>query len=310
MEKIFLASGASRSAVYPSLIRDQTVVVNWTWSTREAHIKLACRDTEQSRPRQLHFEESIDNCIGPECRKAGLQELTAHDKDHKHRNLRIIVEREMQPLTKSRNPDKLAAAFRGIVECHHWLYETAQILHRDISLSNLMFQRIGDDVYGILKDFDIAATEWPFSSKHRTGTRVYTAADLLVDDPPKHLYRHDLESFLYVFVFLTCEIDGSDLGSWHTLGMKALRDNKFAVFKEKEFPPQKSECGKFLLWVILLRALFLDGFSNRDKHVSARRVAQLGAGPMPASFNDLTLGGAVTFEAFAGVLVPEHLRPI
>ncbi|KAJ7679246.1 hypothetical protein DFH06DRAFT_974340, partial [Mycena polygramma] len=142
METIFSASEAShcRSAIvarpqatnYPSLVvRDQTVVAKWSWVTREAHIKLA--EAEQSR----HCHEEIDNFV-PERHKASLQEFTADDGDYERRALRIIVEQELQPLTKLTDPDELAKVFKGIVQCHHRLYETVKILHRDISVSNLM----------------------------------------------------------------------------------------------------------------------------------------------------------------------------
>ncbi|KAJ6454024.1 hypothetical protein C8R47DRAFT_920698, partial [Mycena vitilis] len=84
-----------------------------------------------------------------------------------------------------------------------WLYDTARILHRDISLSSLMFQRIHDTLYEILCDFDVAEfhyRDFPPAPRRPTGAGPYLAADLLVSPLPKHLYRHDLESFFYVLV--------------------------------------------------------------------------------------------------------------
>ncbi|KAJ7791154.1 hypothetical protein B0H14DRAFT_2274493, partial [Mycena olivaceomarginata] len=84
-----------------------------------------------------------------------------------------------------------------------WLHDDVKTIHRDISIGNLMFKQIGDTVYGVLNDFDLAVQlndEPRSTSKQRTGTKPYMAIDLLVPQPPYHLYRHDLESFLYVLV--------------------------------------------------------------------------------------------------------------
>ena len=41
---------------------------------------------------------------------------------------------------------------------HRWLFEHAGILHRDISLDNLMLRGEGDKVYGILNNMDLAVS--------------------------------------------------------------------------------------------------------------------------------------------------------
>ncbi|KAJ7679253.1 hypothetical protein DFH06DRAFT_975230, partial [Mycena polygramma] len=185
-----------------------------------------------------------------------------------------------------------------------WLYKTAKIVHRDISLSNLMFQRIDDKLYGVLSDFDLTN---PYGrnkssvSKLHSGTRAYMAIDLLVPKPPKHQYRHDLESFLYVLVFLTCKIQGSRFADWHTLGMGPLRNSKIAAMSDNGFPPQTNEFAIFWGWVGRLRALFRKGRANRDMH---QDEFPFGGG----AFDDLTLGGAVTGDAFEAVLDVDNLQ--
>ena len=128
---------------------------------------------------------------------------------------------------------------------HHWVYETSQILHRDLSINNIMWYRIGNTVYGVLCDWDLAEvqsdgatfrllheplpaprTTSPVSSslgdanehstvsdikpKYRTGTGPFMAMDLLReedDPPPPHLYRHDLESLFYIFIYVCIVLD-------------------------------------------------------------------------------------------------------
>ncbi|KAJ3762934.1 hypothetical protein EV360DRAFT_66714, partial [Lentinula raphanica] len=95
---------------------------------------------------------------------------------------------------------------------HQWLYECAGILHRDLSIGNLMFCRKEGKVYGVLNDFDLSSTvdrmaQGP-SSKERTGTRPFMSPDLL-DSHWKigHLPRHDLESLFYIILCLVCRYD-------------------------------------------------------------------------------------------------------
>ncbi|KAL4243001.1 EKC/KEOPS complex subunit BUD32 [Abortiporus biennis] len=49
--------------------------------------------------------------------------------------------------------------FRDVVSAHHWVFSVAKILHRDLSATNLMVQRIGKEINGILADFDLAVGE-------------------------------------------------------------------------------------------------------------------------------------------------------
>jgi serine/threonine protein kinase len=150
----------------------------------------------------------------------------------------------------------LAKAFKEIFECmllfaplrhsrshcdagYRWLYEKTETIHRDISIGNLMFHEIEGAVYGVLNDFDLAlllSDEKPSTSKQRTGTKPYMAINLLVPEPPYHLYRHDLESFLYVLVFLTCQIEGSPLADWKNLAMEDLKARKTAAITNEGFP--------------------------------------------------------------------------
>jgi len=76
-----------------------------------------------------------------------------------------------------------------------------------------MFQRKDGNAKGIVNDWDMAsilndAGEVPTSAaKHRTGTIPFMARDLLVENPPPRLYRHDLESFFFVLVWAAIDYD-------------------------------------------------------------------------------------------------------
>ncbi|KAJ7846919.1 hypothetical protein B0H13DRAFT_2285691 [Mycena leptocephala] len=113
----------------------------------------------------------------------------------------------------------------------------------------------------------IRLNETPRStSKQRTGTKPYMSYDLLVPNPPVHVFRHDLESFLYVLVFLTCEIRGSPLAEWKYQGMRQLNLEKSAVLTTHPFPPIKDEFKQFKKWINNLTLMFGDGISKQRSH--------------------------------------------
>src|ERR1700761_921021 len=92
---------------------------------------------------------------------------------------------------------------------HEWVHNIGRVLHRDISMNNVMFRRIGGEVYGVLNDFDLATCIDDLdripTSKYRTGTRpfmAYEQHDINWNGPPH--YRHDAESFFYLILILGC----------------------------------------------------------------------------------------------------------
>ncbi|KAF9236381.1 hypothetical protein BU15DRAFT_31016, partial [Melanogaster broomeanus] len=93
----------------------------------------------------------------------------------------------------------------------HYALWNAGIHHRDVSPANLMYYRRDDTnrtVVGVLNDYDLASLangKSPLGNE-RTGTIPFMAIDLLEPDGQdgkvKHLYRHDMESFIWVFVWI------------------------------------------------------------------------------------------------------------
>lgn len=113
----------------------------------------------------------------------------------------------------------------------HDLRYKANILHRDISENNVMYEMHGDEVYFILIDFDLATfvddKGIPLakpSSNHRTGTLPFMAWELVQDvhvhqasgDPRRHQHvihrlRHDYESLFWLALY--CALLTRQLGS-------------------------------------------------------------------------------------------------
>ncbi|KAJ7505675.1 hypothetical protein B0H11DRAFT_1975613 [Mycena galericulata] len=223
---------------------------------------------------------------------------------YEERVFRLILQAELRPITELHDPNKLAKTFKQIFDCYRQLHEEAKIIHRDVSITNLMYHETGGKMYGVLNDFDLAlrlGDTTVSTSKQRTGTKPYMAIDLLVDSPLTHLYRHDLESFLYVLVFLTCKIEGSDLAKWKDLGMDQLNNAKTSAIAYGSFPPNKNHFQDFDLWILDLTNLFGTGLNNRRLHNNAVARDERKGGPWP-EFDEETLGGAVDFDKFAAIL--------
>ncbi|KAG6978399.1 hypothetical protein FocnCong_v011876 [Fusarium oxysporum f. sp. conglutinans] len=85
-----------------------------------------------------------------------------------------------------------------------------EILHQDISDNNILISNAGNNnpdlSKGILIDFDNAMDVEiePENTYSLSGTKTFMAIDLSrgSDDRVLHTYRHDLESFFYVFLFM------------------------------------------------------------------------------------------------------------
>ena len=197
----------------------------------------------------------------------------------------------------------MAHSFSG----YRWLYEIPKILHRDISLDNLMLRKQGDNIYAVLNDFDLAvsADVKSMSSKHRTGTKPFMAIDLIHPDPTVHLYRHDLESMFYVLVWITSRFhDGQEimdppLQEWADSGSATLlREKNYCLVS---MPPRRTEqFESFGRCIISMQTIFHDGLWARSRHLSELSVGQQTSSPV--HFADDTLGGLVTFDKFQTIL--------
>ncbi|KAJ4472235.1 hypothetical protein J3R30DRAFT_3709681 [Lentinula aciculospora] len=109
------------------------------------------------------------------------------------------------------DPREIAQVFYDILQIHEWLFDNAGILHRHISMGNIMFRRIDGNVHGVLNDFDLACRvnpNWNLedgpSPNRCVGTKPFMAHDLLSVHEKRHMPRHDMESLFYVMLILVC----------------------------------------------------------------------------------------------------------
>ncbi|KAK0207617.1 hypothetical protein IW262DRAFT_1281797 [Armillaria fumosa] len=133
-----------------------------------------------------------------------------------YRDLLVTVSRRCQGLHEVKSLDEFKKVFIDIVECHHHAYTKGKVLHRGISEGNVIFYRDEEDnVVGLLSNFDNASRVNEQGDivgsgmKQRSSTVPFMALDILknVGTPIPHLYRHDLESFVYLLVWSGVHFD-------------------------------------------------------------------------------------------------------
>ncbi|KAJ3992333.1 protein kinase [Lentinula boryana] len=166
--------------------------------------------------------------------------LKSHLKEkYEERVTRVVILEKLHPLSELEDPRDFAQVFYDILQIHQWLYECAGILHRDLSIGNIMFRRKDDKIYGVLNDFDLSSRVQDMdqgpSSNHRSGTRPFMSPELLNPDwKGGHYYRHDLESLFYIMVCVACRYERPGVAAaeprayskWFHGTDEEVRDNK------------------------------------------------------------------------------------
>ncbi|KAF3768265.1 hypothetical protein M406DRAFT_251224, partial [Cryphonectria parasitica EP155] len=99
---------------------------------------------------------------------------------------------------------ELLTALRDAIRAHRSLYLTGKILHRDISENNIIITdpRCANGFTGMLIDLDLAKQigSGRSGARYQTGTMEFMAIEVLRN--AGHTFRHDLESFFYVLLWV------------------------------------------------------------------------------------------------------------
>ncbi|KAG6843425.1 hypothetical protein H0H87_004701, partial [Tephrocybe sp. NHM501043] len=254
------------------------------------------------------------------------------DFERKDRQLHILVMKIYKKLWEAGSVEEFMEIYLDCVECHHASYTKGRVLHRDLSENNLMFKTAPDGLKkGILNDWDLASevednNEIKLSNaNHRIGTLPFMARDLLVNNPPSHLYRHDLESFFYILIWAALHYDfaaGTKISSdqvsitrtWNDDVFRRNRSAKYEFLKERKrldkvIAAVRKGCEPLIPWIISIWRLFfitertlanmepIDGYDNE----------------VAIEWDNSTLGGHITFETFMKALgrkPREDLEPL
>ncbi|KAI1291672.1 serine/threonine-protein kinase Sgk2 [Xylaria venustula] len=99
---------------------------------------------------------------------------------------------------------ELLESMRDGIKAYQFLYVTGNILYRDISSNNIIITELetADGFKGMFIDLDLAKVRdsGPSGARHQTGTMQFMAVEVL--RKADHTYRHDLESFFYVLLWM------------------------------------------------------------------------------------------------------------
>ncbi|MCJ1426507.1 hypothetical protein MMC29_004410 [Sticta canariensis] len=149
----------------------------------------------------------------------------------------VVVFPPGRPLLMYKTVVELLEGFRDAMKGHRSLYQDAKILHQDVSIQNIIITEPenGSGPKGMMIDLDSAMelAVGPNRTGELLGTKPFMAIGLLKGK--MHTYRHDLESFLYVFLWVavcnrspelpeTSRLRQWSLGSWWQLAQKKTRD--------------------------------------------------------------------------------------
>ncbi|KAF7795530.1 hypothetical protein EIP86_006692 [Pleurotus ostreatoroseus] len=256
---------------------------------------------------------------------------------YEDRTLRMIVYTEYGSIKSlfSQRCDLMPVMVNQMVKCLHDLRYHANMLHRDISVDNIMYRMWRGKYCFILNDFDMAVvlnkddgSPYTPSSKHRTGTLPFMAVSLVRDayllktvlgwTPCKHLLRHDYESLFWVCLWCVLVLfmdsvpsatrkayratlrkwEGSDLQSIQgvKLALSTLPLNKSGI----TLPPQALCLEKwFKSWVPLFLRLHTE--TSEDASETPNMVPGSSGS---AAYDEDTAGGIMSMDNLLKVLTP------
>ncbi len=199
----------------------------------------------------------------------------------------LVISPAGRALEEFKSIPELLTVLRDAIKAHRSLLCDGEILHRDISENNIIITnpKQADGFVGMLIDLDLAKVlnSERSGARHQTGTMEFMAIQVL--QRAAHTYRHDLESFFYVLLWI-CARRSWELGYEHQFDPRpsksVLRDWYVGSFEEiarskrdsmhsegfkdilREFP-RAFDCVKPLCWRIrgiLFLPLLEDGELN------------------------------------------------
>ncbi|KAG2032589.1 hypothetical protein BDR03DRAFT_903550 [Suillus americanus] len=230
-------------------------------------------DTVKDHIPELLWHHTITNPTSAIREALGVPEPTKGS-----RVLYILVFRKLHPITKLHGRELFDVWYQCIL-CHVKLWKQG-VFHRDVSPSNLMWYWKDGKRVGVLNDYDLSslADDPAPRGNERTGTVPFMALELLSAQAQrgevKHLYRHDLESFMWCFAWICLRYENgallpvesrpSRLDDWATSG--AVTCGMLKLYFLNNLKEYRSPHIKSLMWEFLVEC-----FDVLDTHTFNRR---------------------------------------
>ncbi|KAI6008158.1 hypothetical protein F5J12DRAFT_65792 [Pisolithus orientalis] len=210
--------------------------------------------------------------------------LGLENPDKGSKTLVLLVSKKLSPVYELPG-DEMFDTWRQCVLCHYTLWSKG-IHHRDVSHSNLMYYRDGSKVMGVLNDYDLSSlTDFdnPMGDE-RTGTMPFMAIDLLekegLDGKVEHLYRRDMESFVYIFIWISLQykngisLKPGPLDSWTKVDARGCSEKKSHFLALHEVPEDVDNYDLVMdLMIFLAQRLNAHNHRKATEKAARRRLA-------------------------------------
>ncbi|KAG0696690.1 hypothetical protein DFH29DRAFT_1082776 [Suillus ampliporus] len=241
---VFPVTSEALSKKFPEIEEDGMVAkIFWGEEQRTSEPEILSKvfdiaDKEQETVKG-HVPQLLWHCKVKNPTSAVRQALNLVEPTKGSRVLYILVFRKLRPITELDGED-FFTVWRQCILCHLALWKGG-VHHRDVSPANMMWYRTKNGfLMGVLNDYDLSSlviTPGP-QGNERTGTVPFMALDLLSPKGQRgqveHLYRHDLESFMWVLVWVCLRYRNGvllpqgtrPLDEWATVGAVACGEKK------------------------------------------------------------------------------------
>ncbi|KAF8991496.1 hypothetical protein BDQ17DRAFT_1463752 [Cyathus striatus] len=239
----------------------------------EARLRLEKSSLISNIPHLIASREISSSNTGNVTREFGLESAP---QGSNARVLRILLFPRLVPMDEMTNEDTIIHAWFDCFECHYALWKNG-IEHGDISVWNLMWDNT--NMCGVLNDWDLAHIQGSIGRGHeRTGTLPFMARDLLTNQkrpvkgdnkPIQRLYRHEVESFIWVFTWMCAKDDIPDeINQWRKGDNAQIRNAKDGfLYRFYEFEVSKKSWDKCQLLLYLLAKIGFDVGFRREHRV-------------------------------------------
>ncbi|KAG1804415.1 uncharacterized protein BJ212DRAFT_1486696 [Suillus subaureus] len=192
------------------------------------------------------------------------------------RMLYILIFPKLHSITKLEDKELFDVWVQCII-CHVTLWKEG-VFHRDVSPGNMMWYEIDGKLMGVLNDYDLSslANDPGPRGNERTGTVPFMALDLLTEEGQrgeiKHLYRHDLESFVWCLAWISLRYENGALlpaesrpfDEWATLDAVTCGVKKY-YFQGHLKAPKSSHIDP-LLWCLIVECFDLLDTDTFNRH--------------------------------------------
>ncbi|CAL1697093.1 unnamed protein product [Somion occarium] len=256
------------------------------------------------------------------------------DQYYEERTQCFIVFTKYLSLESVLTPKNMDYLFNQLLDALHDLRYKAKMIHRDVSLSNLMCEMRGparDIFWLILNDIDLGSVVGDNgeptgrTGRHRTGTLPFMAVDLLQNAEATHYLRHDFESVFYVALWCAAKLpkpvtSKDPFSAWEGHDIEIALANKKTLHDDGglrealESTYRLSQDFKaYDWWLILMWEVFVDGKKAVQDRTKKRNrqdfnraiMADIDRDDLPeeVSFDDETLDGIVTHKNLKDALL-------